>query len=112
MRTFTFHVRHSHRSLITLDRSDAPSLAHHVAYTCDLSTDAQAIATASTFACPVLITRDVDRDDFARSFGNTTLHRVSSRFDVASRTLTFHRDKLGFEIAYQIGVDSATNSVP
>lgn len=112
MRTYTFHVPSSLAlRAIALDRSDAPSLTGHTAYTCVLATDDRAIAIARTLACACLITRDTDSDDYSRSFGDTGAYRVTSRFDAASRKLTFHRDKTGFEIAYLVGVDSAVQCV-
>lgn len=108
MRTYTFHIPSSLAlRAIALDRSDAPSLTGHTAYTCDLRTDASAIAIAHTLDCALLITRDTDSDDYSRSFGDTSAHRVSSTFDAASRTLTFHRNRLGFEIAYAFSVDGS-----
>lgn len=112
MRTYTFHVPSSLAlRTIALDRSDAPSLTGHTAYTCALPTDAQAIALARTLDCDLLVTRDTDSDDYSRSFGDTSSHRVSSTYNAASRTLTFHLDRLGFEIAYAIGVDGDTTCV-
>lgn len=112
MRTFTFHVPSSLAlRTIALDASDAPSLTGHTAYTCDLRTDDQAIAIAHTLDCACIISRDTDSDDYSRSFGDTARYRVSSTYNAASRTITFHPDKLGFEIAYAIGVDGSVNAV-
>lgn len=112
MRTYTFHVPSSLAlRAIALDRSDTPSLPDHTAYTCDLPTDAQAMALAHTLACACTVTRDTDSDDYARSFGDTSPYRATSTFGAASRTIALHCDKLGFEIAYAIGVDGSVNAV-